>query len=310
MARTGKVSIDYFSHDVDIMQDNKIKLLKAKFGLIGYAVYIRLLEELYRSDGYYLKIDEDFNILFSDENKMNYEDHLSILNFLLDKGLFDISLYSDYGILTSKRVQVNYCSAISRRTKATFIKEYLLVNPDDEIPKSNSKKIDVSILKLNDNILVSNDDTGTQSKEKGNEIESTVNKSKELNDFFESIWNLYPEKRRGKSTISDTNKKELYKIGFDEMKRAIERYSKEVYAERDNGFKAKNFKDGSTFFRTNYKDYLDANYEEQEIVKVKKETKNTEFLGRLVGEYYEQERCGIDVNGNQRMLPGINERDE
>ena len=49
------------------------------------------------------------------------------------------------------------------------------------------------------------------------------------------------------------------------MKRAIERYSKEVYAERDDGFKTRRFKDGSTFFRTNYKDYLDANYEEQAI---------------------------------------------
>ena len=90
-------------------------------------------------------------------------------------------------------------------------------------------------------------------------------KKDDVDAFFESVWKLYPEKRKGKSTISDTNKKELYKIGFDEMKRAIERYSKEVYAERDDGFKTKNFKDGSTFFRSHYKDYLDANYEEQAV---------------------------------------------
>jgi hypothetical protein len=107
-----------------------------------------------------------------------------------------------------------------------------------------------------------NTEISTQSKVK----EKREDNSKELiNAFFESVWKLYPEKRKGKSTISDTNKKELYKIGFDEMKRAIERYSKEVYAERDNGFKTKNFKDGSTFFRSHYKDYLDANYEEQAV---------------------------------------------
>ena len=308
MARTGKVSISYFSHDVDIMQDNKIKLLKARFGLIGYAVYIRLLEELYRSDGYYLKIDEDFNILFSDENKMDYDNHLTILNFLLEKGLFDNQLYQDYSILTSKRVQVNYCAAISRRTKATFIKEYLLVNPDDEIPKSNSKKIDVSILKLNDNILVSNDDTGTQSKEKEKEIESTVNKSKELKEFLNSICDLYPN-NNGKNRMSEKKIKELMKVGYDNIKIAVDRYLHCVQVERDGGFK-RSYKDCCTFFNTGYKDYLDGEYKPVDVVQVKKETKNTEFLGRLVGEYYEQERCGIDVNGNQRMLPGINERNE
>ena len=71
MARKGKVGIDYFSHDVDMLQDKKIKIIKAKHGLVGYAVYLRLLEELYRENGYYLQIVEDFNILFSDENRLD-----------------------------------------------------------------------------------------------------------------------------------------------------------------------------------------------------------------------------------------------
>jgi len=102
------------------------------------------------------------------------------------------------------------------------------------------------------------------------ELELELDKEKDIkkdciNDFFERIWKLYPEKRNGKSTISDSNKKELYKIGLDEMKRAIERYSKEVYADREGSFKERSFKAGSTFFKGHYKDYLDANYEEQAV---------------------------------------------
>ena len=51
MARTSKKGIDYFSHDVDMMQDRRIKLIKAKHGLVGYAIYLRLFEELKAEKG-------------------------------------------------------------------------------------------------------------------------------------------------------------------------------------------------------------------------------------------------------------------
>lgn len=44
-----------------------------------------------------------------------------------------------------------------------------------------------------------------------------------INEFFESIWKLYPSKK-GKGQISDSKKKVLYNIGYDELSRAIERY--------------------------------------------------------------------------------------
>jgi len=97
MARKGKVGIDYFSHDVDMLHDRKVKILKAKHGLLGYAVYLRLLEELYRDKGYYLQVDEDFNILFSDDNNLDYNVYILILNECIEKGLFNQSLYKSMG---------------------------------------------------------------------------------------------------------------------------------------------------------------------------------------------------------------------
>lgn len=155
MARKGKVGIDYFSHDVDMLNDRKIKLLKAKHGLIGYAVYIRLLEELYRDKGYYLQIDEDFNILFSDDNNLDYNVYILILNDCINQELFNKNLYEKYSILTSNRVQENYLSATERRKTVDMYDAYILVDLLDDNIKSD-----------NVNILTLNDDIGTQSKKK------------------------------------------------------------------------------------------------------------------------------------------------
>lgn len=80
----------------------------------------------------------------------------------------------------------------------------------------------------------------------------------DINAFFESIWQLYPNKK-GKGQVSDAKKNALYKIGYEELSRAIDRYktglAKEEWRKPQNG---------STFFNSGYVDYLDANYVEQE----------------------------------------------
>lgn len=80
----------------------------------------------------------------------------------------------------------------------------------------------------------------------------------EINEFFESLWKLYPNKR-GKGKVSLTTKKELYRIGYDELTRAIERYKAEL-----KKLSWKNPQNGSTFFHSGYIDYLDKNYNGEE----------------------------------------------
>lgn len=89
----------------------------------------------------------------------------------------------------------------------------------------------------------------------------------EIDEFFESIWKLYPNKR-GKGKITDSKKKQLYAIGYDEMKRAIERYQKELALDEE----WRHPQNGSTFFRSGYIDYLDKNY-----VESKKAVQNGNF---------------------------------
>lgn len=166
MARKHKIGIDYFSHDVDMLQDKKVKLLKAKFGLVGYAVYNRLLEEIYRDKGYFLKIDEDFTLLFCDESKIDYEKFIVILNECIDKELFNKEIFEEFNIITSKRIQINYMEATKRRSRVEFLKEYLLVNNKEISEHYNLKKVNVNINNLNVNINEVNADISTQRKGK------------------------------------------------------------------------------------------------------------------------------------------------
>ena len=82
----------------------------------------------------------------------------------------------------------------------------------------------------------------------------------DVDAFFESIWELYPVKR-GKSQVSDTKRKALFKIGFEAMEQAIKRYLTEL--KKDASWRKP--QNGSTFFNSGYVDYLDGNYEPSKV---------------------------------------------
>ena len=58
MARPIKNNADYFSHDADMRNHRKMKAVRAKFGLEGYAVWNMLLEVLTDAEHFKIDIDE------------------------------------------------------------------------------------------------------------------------------------------------------------------------------------------------------------------------------------------------------------
>lgn len=73
-------------------------------------------------------------------------------------------------------------------------------------------------------------------------------------EFYEKVWDLYPEKR-GKGSVSITRKLILQDYGLEQVTRAIDRY-KEYIATTGYPYKM-----GSTFFTSGIEDYLDGTYE-------------------------------------------------
>lgn len=82
----------------------------------------------------------------------------------------------------------------------------------------------------------------------------------EINNFFDSLWSIYPVKK-GKGQVSDAKRKALYDIGEAEMHRAVHRYLTELKKDAD----WRKPQNGSTFFNSGYVDYLDANFEPQAV---------------------------------------------
>lgn len=112
---------------------------------------------------------------------------------------------------------------------------------------------------LNENIK---DNTSTLSGERADracaetvskETTNKENRKKEARDLFERLWSMYPLKK-GKGSVSDTQKARLLDIGYEELERAISRYKQ--YVESVDYL---HYKNGSTFFNSGYIDYLDEN---------------------------------------------------
>lgn len=74
--------------------------------------------------------------------------------------------------------------------------------------------------------------------------------------LFERLWKIYPHKR-GKGQVSKASKRQLLDIGYEQFARAIDRYKADLDVDK-SWRKPQN---GSTFFNSGYKDYLDDSYE-------------------------------------------------
>lgn len=110
-----------------------------------------------------------------------------------------------------------------------------------------------------------------QIKKKENLKESSAKIS--INDFFEEVWKIYPNKK-GKSTVNKKSKKAIYEIGIEKMTKAIENYKQELKRET-----WKQPMNGSTFFNGRYEDYLQDNFYEEFVPKDQVAGKNLkEFL--------------------------------
>ena len=100
-----------------------------------------------------------------------------------------------------------------------------------------------------------------ENREVSNVHSDEVHKTDSLEDFFESIWELYPVKK-GKGQVSKTKKQVLQRVGYEQLKRCVERYS-DYMKSRGNPVPDQYWKNGSPFFNSGYVDYLDENYTEE-----------------------------------------------
>lgn len=263
---TIKSGIDYFPLDCQL--DDKMELIEAEFGLKGFAIIVKLFQKIYGGEGYYCEWTNEVALLFGKNNGLSESAVSEIVNAAIRRGMFSKKHYEEYQILTSHGIQKRYLEAVSRRKSVSVKKEYLLIT-DAQIYKN------VDISSKNVYKKPKNEYISKQSKVKESKVNNNTC-SKDADALFETLWDLYPIKR-GKGSVSKTQKEKLYKIGIDEMTRAINRY---IAEQQEKGTDIKYYKQGSTFFNSGYIDYLDENY-----APVTEENKKTQTIDELWGGF-------------------------
>lgn len=172
MARPIKEGLEYFPLDCDIDQDDKITLIEAQHGLIGFGIAIKLLMKIY-NNSYFYEWTEKEQLLFSKRVNVNINEVNVVINDLVKWGFFDKNLFETEKILTSSGIQKRYLAAVGRRQKVKILKKYLLLDKETVNVYKN-----LVIVDNNSSLEVVNDDIGTQSKVK----KSKVKESKENNN--------------------------------------------------------------------------------------------------------------------------------
>ena len=120
MARPRKSGIEYFPFDTDFFLDKKIRILKSRFGADGIAIYIYLLCEIYRN-GYYIRIDDDYEYIIADDLGMSNEKVKQVMKFLLERSLLDSTLFQSDTIITSLGIQRRFQEAVKGRASKSEI---------------------------------------------------------------------------------------------------------------------------------------------------------------------------------------------
>lgn len=176
MARPKKEGLDYFPLDVDMDQDDKIALIEAKHGLLGFGIVIKLFMKIYKN-GYFYDWTEKEQLLFSSRVSVNINSVTEVVNDCIKWGLFNEEMFEKHEVLTSRGIQERFLLATSRRTARLIDEEYRLVGVS---ANNNSKSASV------------NDISNPQSKVKESKVKkSKVKKSTTTIEQEEKTQSLY-----------------------------------------------------------------------------------------------------------------------
>jgi len=159
-----KSGIDYFPLDVTL--DAKMELIEAEFGLTGFGVVVHLLQEIYGKAGYYIEWTNEVALLFARKVGLGGGAVSEIVEASIRRGMFDKEIFNKYRVLTSKGIQKRYFEAVSRRKSLEVDFNILLV--DLTIFSEN-----VTIKRVNVNILSQNADSSKQRKEEKSKVEKS-----------------------------------------------------------------------------------------------------------------------------------------
>ena len=209
MARPTAKGVEYFPLNVNFINDLKVRKLLLSCGAEAIAVLIYLLSTIYKDEGYYVEIHEDEIDLIALDVNVTPEFVLEVINKACEVRFFDVNLYNNFNILTSKGIQERYLKITERRKNSVVITQFNLINVYNNSINVNNNSINVN----NNSINVYDNE---QSKVKKRKVQKSTEKSLS-ND---SVKNVYLTQTEERDCI---NKKiyELYLNGIGQISPTI-----------------------------------------------------------------------------------------
>jgi len=188
MAKTGrprKLNADFFSHDVDMRNDNKIRALRRKYGHTGYSFFNMMLELLGDCD-YFEYQWNDVNIeLLEPDFDLDAEQINEMVQYCVKLNLLQIV----NGYLTCNKFTDRLVSSLIGSRDGFSIENSKRMNFTNTLPSENSKETQFS------NTLPLENAHSRVEYSKGEY--SRVEKSKgEVSTLHESVVDYHKEKER------------------------------------------------------------------------------------------------------------------
>lgn len=132
MARPKKPGLDYFPLDSDIFGDKDIRALMGRYGSDGFTLYTYILCEIYKGEGYYLQMDDDWEIFAAQDVGISRDAVKQVLTYLLGRSLLvkrtlngltckSSTLAESAAIITSAGIQRRYQLAVAERARKTEV---------------------------------------------------------------------------------------------------------------------------------------------------------------------------------------------
>lgn len=279
--RQNKVGLDYF--ELDCHMDEKVRLVQAEYGLKGFAVFVKLLQEIYGGYGYYCEWTQDRELLFASENGLNGGSQQllgDIVEACIRRNIFSERLFKEYGILTSSGVQKQYLKATVKREVVELKKEYLLIS----VPVNRK------------NVVINSISSGINDISDTENAQSRVEKSKVYPPIspngFNGFWEIYPKKVRILKA-EEAYRQVLFddsSVNEEDLKDAAANYAESV---RILDTQERYILNPENFLsRGAYTDYLPGNYKKPQS------SKKVQFNQMMHGNYdyaaLEKQMLGVD----------------
>lgn len=126
MARPIAKGVDYFPLNVGFLSDIKIRKIMMAHGPSSIAVIIYILTNIYKDEGYFMKVTDDEINLIAFDTRTSVEMVAAVIEKACEVDLFSAEMYKQHQILTSKGIQSRYIKITERRKKPMLLTVYCL----------------------------------------------------------------------------------------------------------------------------------------------------------------------------------------